>query len=238
MLKTNSKSLITNYPLSVLMGLVFSISTLNAQDRAAAVKGKAQPDAKSEKEASKEGPSNEAYNSELLEKIKQIESLDISAAEKKKMLAELGISNPEAQASGKQICFTPKTIATQSLERFKDMFGAEADAYMANILILNPAIALDFNMYAEANQNEKIQEVSKSYPIDEKSILTWVLPNLQLMKKYNNASNKQIVQSVHLFFQHKPELYNFIPIEMRNLLNSEKGIEEIIQTQQKYLSNI
>jgi len=237
MLKTNSKSIFTNYPLSVLMGLVFSfsITAIKAQNKGkTAVTPKS--DGKSEKEVKKEETSDDASNSELLKKVKEIESLEVSDEEKKKMLAEIGYSYD--QSLGRQICFTPKTIATQSLERFPDMFGDKADAYLANVLVLNPAIALDFNMYADASQSERSLEVSKTYTLDEKSIMLWVLPNLQLMRKYNRASNLQLVQSVHLFFQHKPELYNFIPIRMRKLLNSEKGIDEIIQTQQKYLSNI
>lgn len=205
-------------------------SVLQAQTNSSSPKG-------AKKQDSKEAEANiEKLNKENEISIKEIENSGLSEEEKKKKLNELGLG--DSRTLGNQICFAPKTIATQSLEKFPDMFGEEAKAYLANVLVLNPAIALDFNMYPETTQNERIQEVSKSYTLDERSIMLWVLPNLQFMKKYSNASDFLLMQNVHLFFQYKPELYNFIPIDMRKMLNSEKGINQIIQTQQKYLSNL
>jgi hypothetical protein len=235
MIKTMPKTLHTNYPLSFFVGFVFSISLFQANAQT-----ELNPNdlPQTSIKVANGNNNNEKYEitKEENEKLRAMEVSGASKEEKEKMLAELGISKSTLQ--GKPICFTPKTIPTEMLEKFPDLFGKEADAYLANVLILNPAISLDFNMYTESISNQKMQQVSKSISLDEKSILTWVLPNLQLMRKYNNASNLQLVQSMHMFFQHKPEIYNFIPIDMRKTLSSEEGIEQIIQTQQKYLSNL
>jgi hypothetical protein len=171
---------------------------------------------------------------EIEEKARAIEASNASPEEKEKMRAELG---KYGKANRKEICFNPKTVPTALLEKFQDIFAEEAKAYLSNIVILNEAIALDFNMYADADQAYKWAEAARGFYFDEKSTLLYVLPNLTLMQKMKGENTIELIKSVRLYFQHQPELYNFIPIEIKKMLQNPEAMLELQQKQQKYLSN-
>jgi hypothetical protein len=234
MIKTIPKSLNTNYPLSLFMGLVFSIS-LSYSFAQAELTPNASPQTNSDSEKDANSRAKGQISKEVLEKAKAIQASDASPEEKRKMLAELGINNPQLLEN--QNYFSGKYIPTQLIEKLQEMYGAEAKTFLANIVIVNPAIAIDYNIYVDAEKFSKQQEISKSYVFDEKTTLLWVIPDLNLMKTYLRATNEQLVESAQLYFKNKPELYNFIPIEIQKMLQSTQEISSLLKMQLTYRSS-
>jgi hypothetical protein len=170
---------------------------------------------------------------QIKQKIIAIEKLDISDAEKSKLIKELrasvGIKDP---SDNHTITFQPRYFSTAILEKWKNIVINKNINAMDNIVIVNEGYAIDFNNYFDRDLYKQLDKLIEDNPVSENIAFKYILPNLYYLKSINKEmKTSELVEMVKLYFSSKPGLYYLLPTNVANALNNNDALEKILLSQ-------
>jgi len=188
-----------------------------------------------------QAPQNQqkASDIEIREKINELENsggdpLEIQK-QKISILKSAGIK-VDLSLTELDYCFQPKYIPMAQFENWKSIATAYNPSATKYIVIANPAYFLDYNNYTDRAINKKIADLGYLNPIDEKTALQYVLPDLTLLA--NSLPQKaSLVPNLKLYFAANPQLYIMLPSDVVSKTKNDAGIISLMKMQESNKKN-
>jgi hypothetical protein len=169
--------------------------------------------------------------SEIEEKRKSKATPDASVEEKKKEELKLknGADSKEAMAKN-SVNSNAIVIPCILLPKVPSIIGEGFNESLKNLVIVNKAYALDYNNYSP-DILAQLKVLTNNFVFDDNTALMYIMPYLEMYKNVGTINYSSVSSALNVFFKANALLASYIPDNIKDLSQSEKGIVQLIEKQ-------
>jgi len=169
--------------------------------------------------------------SEIEEKKKNKATSDASAEEKKKEELKLKYGSDYKEAMAKySVNSNAIVIPCILLPKVPSIVGEGYNESLKNLVIVNKAYALDYNTYPPEIQSQ-LRVLTNNFKFDDNTALLYVMPYLEMYKNVGTINYASVSSALNVYFKENALLASYIPDNIKDLTQSEKGIIQLIEKQ-------